>query len=638
VPWPIATRADESPSTEDNGLLASQVNGLYRAAPNAYGAHGLYVAVAGWSFVYNTFRFWPGYYPSTPLVPNPASVDVPANPFILDASDNALEPTAAPYAKGNVQYAVVGLGWDTIAPTVAESLVAGYYDIIPLGASDIDHFELQFSEGMRDSSFYYRDGATSGIATGLLGWDFRNAEGGDTYRYGSTGFTTQVTSSAFGAANVPDDRLLGMDPVPLNPVWTARSQMLFRYDAATGRITDLAGNLLQGYTDGPCAEKQPPRIRFASAEVGTNRLYLQFSEPVWHNTGIVLNRSFVPGDFLASGLSAAITSVTPFGSSGAVSEVWLDFDSALTTADALAGRLALAATVVDRANNPAEPAVVRRAVDIATGVINVRGASDGVHRGDPTTAEGALGAGALGLLRTFDGTGRLYDMDTTIYTTVDLSGGVPPSTSLSLFYDVAPSADYEPTISITDRSADLGAFWLPSYLSGFNVRGNDEARRVLPFSIGADGVARNFLIPSADPEIESGAEVGFLMRMGDLWLARGASAGDPRQFDLWSYRVQDIIKQRGGVTILNNVIDVKKGERVAVQVDVANGGQVSVMVFTLDGDVVRSLHRGRLAAGTYTMTWDGTNAGGSPVARGMYFIRVVGPGLDEVRKVMVVKD
>ena len=35
--------------------------------------------------------------------------------------------------------------------------------------------------------------------------------------------------------------------------------------------------------------------------------------------------------------------------------------------------------------------------------------------------------------------------------------------------------------------------------------------------------------------------------------------------------------------------------------------------------------------------WNGTNNSGNAVARGIYFIRVVGPGIDETRKVMVVK-
>jgi flagellar hook assembly protein FlgD len=50
------------------------------------------------------------------------------------------------------------------------------------------------------------------------------------------------------------------------------------------------------------------------------------------------------------------------------------------------------------------------------------------------------------------------------------------------------------------------------------------------------------------------------------------------------------------------------------------------------------LERGRKGAGTYSYYWDGTNLGGRPVARGMYFVRVVGPDIDEIRKVMVVKE
>ncbi|NLJ44980.1 MAG: hypothetical protein GX430_00235, partial [Treponema sp.] len=64
---------------------------------------------------------------------------------------------------------------------------------------------------------------------------------------------------------------------------------------------------------------------------------------------------------------------------------------------------------------------------------------------------------------------------------------------------------------------------------------------------------------------------------------------------------------------------------------------VTITVFTLDGDVVRSLQRGTLGVGDYTASWDGRNRAGDPVAPGMYFIRIVAPGIDEIRKVMVVR-
>jgi len=99
-----------------------------------------------------------------------------------------------------------------------------------------------------------------------------------------------------------------------------------------------------------------------------------------------------------------------------------------------------------------------------------------------------------------------------------------------------------------------------------------------------------------------------------------------------------VTKQRSSATILNNVIDPTKGERVRLSYQLVKGGQVTIQVFTLDGDLVQVIYRGNRAAGDYTAAWDGKNRGGRAVARGMYFIRIVGPEIDEIRKVMVVKD
>jgi hypothetical protein len=105
----------------------------------------------------------------------------------------------------------------------------------------------------------------------------------------------------------------------------------------------------------------------------------------------------------------------------------------------------------------------------------------------------------------------------------------------------------------------------------------------------------------------------------------------------FSFEVHDTILQRGGVTILNNVINPTVGEKTYVDYHLVTGGQVTIQVFTLDGTMVDVLYRGRREPGEYRAAWDGTNRSGRSVARGMYFIRVVGPDIDEIRKVMVVK-
>jgi flagellar hook assembly protein FlgD len=95
--------------------------------------------------------------------------------------------------------------------------------------------------------------------------------------------------------------------------------------------------------------------------------------------------------------------------------------------------------------------------------------------------------------------------------------------------------------------------------------------------------------------------------------------------------------QRGGVQILKNVINPDKGEVTTLQFTQAKAGSVTVTVFDLSGSIIRVLARGNRSAGDYGITWDGTNRSGAKVTRGLYFIKVIGPGIDEIRKVLVVR-
>jgi hypothetical protein len=97
--------------------------------------------------------------------------------------------------------------------------------------------------------------------------------------------------------------------------------------------------------------------------------------------------------------------------------------------------------------------------------------------------------------------------------------------------------------------------------------------------------------------------------------------------------------QRGGVTILNNVIDPTAGDFTYIRYHMLRPGRVTVQVFTLDGTLVRNLRRNysHTHVGEFSVAWDGRNERGNPVARGMYFVRVVGPDVDEIRRIMVVR-
>jgi len=108
----------------------------------------------------------------------------------------------------------------------------------------------------------------------------------------------------------------------------------------------------------------------------------------------------------------------------------------------------------------------------------------------------------------------------------------------------------------------------------------------------------------------------------------------------FSFGLHGITRQRSGVTILNNVINSDKRENVFLDYRLLKSGRVTIQVFTLDGTLVKVLKsENQPASGEryYRVAWDGTNRSGRPVARGMYFIRIVAPDIDEIRKVMVVR-
>jgi flagellar hook assembly protein FlgD len=122
-----------------------------------------------------------------------------------------------------------------------------------------------------------------------------------------------------------------------------------------------------------------------------------------------------------------------------------------------------------------------------------------------------------------------------------------------------------------------------------------------------------------------------------LPLAFPADPANPGSVRPFEYAYHSLIEQRGQVTITNNVIRPANGETAYLHYVMPSTGQVTVTVFSLSGDIVNVLARGTQAAGEYTTAWDGKNRAGRMVARGIYFIRVVGPRFDEIRKVLVVR-
>jgi hypothetical protein len=85
------------------------------------------------------------------------------------------------------------------------------------------------------------------------------------------------------------------------------------------------------------------------------------------------------------------------------------------------------------------------------------------------------------------------------------------------------------------------------------------------------------------------------------------------------------------------------GERTVIPFTVAGESEVTLRVFTLDGQLVREFSWGRVAAGQYygpdreTGTWDLTNASGRSVAAGLYLYQLQAGDHVETRKMAIVR-
>ena len=69
----------------------------------------------------------------------------------------------------------------------------------------------------------------------------------------------------------------------------------------------------------------------------------------------------------------------------------------------------------------------------------------------------------------------------------------------------------------------------------------------------------------------------------------------------------------------------------------AGGGAVTLSIYDVGGRLVRTLVNGEQSPGQKTVTWDGRNKAGNPVATGTYLYRLTGPGFEQTRKMVLIK-
>ena len=259
---------------------------------------------------------------------------------------------------------------------------------------------------------------------------------------------------------------------------------------------------------------------------------------------------------------------------------------------------------------------------------------------------------------------------------VDSSENPDEQDKFSMLADISPAKD-KAGLDFEDYTNRKTRLWFPDFVKLFPVNNSSTSENFTTDNLvdngkietdidGKDNNIFTYVIPNNKDDSQSvnwadGDEFEFLFKIynsdnevimvdgnvdGDtddevdhpLFALRLKDENDITSIDLWSLHIVELVRQKGGATILNNVINSLNNEETVVEVQVPQTGFLTVQVLTLDGNVVKVLQRGRVEEGTYYYKWNGTNISGAAVARGMYFVRVVGPNIDETRKVMVIKE
>ncbi len=357
-------------------------------------------------------------------------------------------------------------------------------------------------------------------------------------------------------------------------------------------------------------DKAAPVLGVTLAAVGGTRIYLEFSEAVFTD-------SLASAPPSAADFTYASTGLTTIESVGVgIRKAFLNLAAPLTGDNVASDTIAPvnASAVYDGAGNPMS-VVVRPISLLGLGVVA------------PVWASSTVGTDTATITR-FDGTAQVRDGDIQLQSSTVAASLT--ANAVDLYLD-----------SNIPASVKSGALWLPSpaTLPGL-ISQSDPTAETIPQDT-VSGALRDFSVPAADPNIAAGRVVEFILgvQIGPqtLYCMGVTDVNDPRTLRPYSFKIAEVPTQRGAVKILSNVMAPATGGKTTLTYTVTKPGPVTIQVFTMYGAIVAVLHSGADGAGDHSVTWDGRNAAGKVVARGIYFIRAVGPDFDEVRKVLLIR-
>ncbi|MBI4055203.1 MAG: hypothetical protein HY402_03620 [Elusimicrobia bacterium] len=93
----------------------------------------------------------------------------------------------------------------------------------------------------------------------------------------------------------------------------------------------------------------------------------------------------------------------------------------------------------------------------------------------------------------------------------------------------------------------------------------------------------------------------------------------------------------GNVKLTDNLLRPRLGTQTRVDVTVFKAGRVTLRLYTFNGELVATLSDEDRPEGSFTVFWEGRTGQGNTVASGIYLLHALGPKLDAIRKIAVIK-
>lgn len=96
-------------------------------------------------------------------------------------------------------------------------------------------------------------------------------------------------------------------------------------------------------------------------------------------------------------------------------------------------------------------------------------------------------------------------------------------------------------------------------------------------------------------------------------------------------------KITGTLKPIGNLFDPTKGESATIAYNLSQDAFVKINIYTLSGELVKTLVDENRTAGDSATSWDGRNLSGVIVASGIYFVSLTAAGLSVTKKIAILK-